>query len=77
MVNMMNKLKLAVLAVLSLFIFSTKSQAYLDPGTGSYVLQIVLAFVIGGLYSLKLYWKRIKAYFQRKYSKKEDSAETH
>ena len=38
--------------------------AYLEPGTSSYIFQIILAFVIGGLGSLKLYWKKIKAYFQ-------------
>ena len=37
--------------------------AYIDPGTGSYVLQIVLAVFIGGLYALKIYWRRLKSYF--------------
>ena len=73
----MKKLNFAFLVVLPLFFFPTKANAYLDPGTGSYVLQLILAFVIGGLYNLMLYWKRIKAYFRRSASKKEDHSETH
>lgn len=60
-----------------LFCFLKNVHAYIDPGTGSYVLQIILAFVIGGLCWLKLYWKRIKAHFQRKSSKKGDDSETY
>jgi len=51
--------------------------AYLEPGTVSYIFQVILASVIGGLYGLKVYWKRIKAYFQHSASKKEDESETH
>lgn len=35
------------------------AHAYLDPGTGSYFLQLVLAALLGGLVSLKLAWGRI------------------
>jgi hypothetical protein len=34
--------------------------AYLDPGTGSFVLQMALAGVLGGLFSLKTFWVRVK-----------------
>ena len=37
--------------------------AYLDPGTGSMVLQMVLGGVAGILVVGKLYWQRIKAFF--------------
>lgn len=60
--------QILLLIILFLFFFPSNVHAYLDPGTGSYVLQIILAFVIGGLYSLKLYWKRIKAYFKHLFS---------
>jgi hypothetical protein len=33
-------------------------QAYLDPGTGSMVLQLVLGGVVGLLAIAKLYWRR-------------------
>ncbi len=40
--------------------------AYLDPGTGSLVLQMALAGLLGALFTLKLYWRRLKAWLTRK-----------
>ena len=31
---------------------------YLDPGTGSYALQLLLAGVFGGLFALKQHWQQ-------------------
>ena len=42
----------------------SSAYSYIDMGTGSYVLQIVLASVFGGLYALKIYWKRIILFFK-------------
>jgi len=39
------------------------AQAYLDPGTGSMVLQLVLGGVAGIMVVGKLYWARIKGLF--------------
>lgn len=39
--------------------------AYLDPGTGSIILQLLLGGVAGALMLLKLYWYRIKRFFGR------------
>ncbi len=39
--------------------------AYLDPGSGSFILQLILASLVGGLFALKLYWKKVRAFFQR------------
>jgi len=39
--------------------------AYLDPGTGSYVFQLLIAGLAGSLFLLKVYWKRIMAFFTR------------
>ena len=43
--------------------------AYLDPGTGSYILQMAIAGVLGGLYALKLFWKNIKTFFNKIFSR--------
>jgi hypothetical protein len=34
--------------------------AYVDPGTGSYVLQLLLAAFFGLLFTLKVFWAKIK-----------------
>jgi len=46
---------------LALLLFVEKAYAYLDPGTGSILLQGLIAAVIGGLVSGRLYWQRIKS----------------
>jgi hypothetical protein len=33
--------------------------AYLDPGTGSYVLQLALAGLLGAAYTLRRFWTRV------------------
>ncbi|HUR35254.1 MAG TPA: hypothetical protein VM032_15730 [Vicinamibacterales bacterium] len=39
--------------------------AYLDPGTGSYLLQLALAGALGASYAVKHFWARIKGLFTR------------
>ena len=48
-----------------LFIFVQESHAYLDPGTGSFLLQLLLAGLFGLLLTVRIFWKRIKAFFVR------------
>ncbi len=40
-------------------------RAYLDPGSGSYILQFLLATLVGGIFIIKLMWGRITAFFRR------------
>lgn len=37
--------------------------AYLDPGSGSFILQILIAGFLGFLLSAKIFWARILAFF--------------
>lgn len=39
------------------------AQAYLDPGTGSLVLQILIATFAGVIYWCKVQWNNIKGFF--------------
>jgi hypothetical protein len=61
--------------VLSFFvpgvIFSTQAFAYLDPATGSILLQGLLAGIAGIAVTSRLYWGKIKSFFSRS-----DTAET-
>jgi hypothetical protein len=40
--------------------------AYLDPGSGSFILQLLVAGILGGLVAIRMYWSKIKARFTRK-----------
>lgn len=55
-----------------LLVMPSRAYGYLDPGTGSYLLQLVIAAALGGLYILKNYYQKIKAFFKRLFSRKEN-----
>ena len=59
-------LTLCLLGMLLYFAFPPPAYAYLDPGTGSYVFQLLIAGLAGSLFLVKLYWKRIVAFFTKK-----------
>jgi hypothetical protein len=48
------------------------TRPYLDPGSGSFILQILIATLVGSLFLIKAYWKKIKAFFKKTSSKEED-----
>ncbi len=52
-------------AVLCASTFNGDVQAYLDPGTGSMAIQMLLAGVVGVLATIKIYWTRIGRFFGR------------
>jgi hypothetical protein len=60
-----------VLIVFALFylMFPQRVYAYIDPGTGSYILQLLVATLLGGLFALKLGWNKIMTLFRRLYKK--------
>jgi hypothetical protein len=43
--------------------FSAAAHAYLDPGTGSILVQSLLAGVAGAVAVVSVYWQRVKAFF--------------
>ena len=49
--------------------------AYLDPGTGSFIFQMLIAGFVGGLFALKLFWSHVKTFSSGLFSKrkKEDA----
>jgi hypothetical protein len=52
--------------------FSTKAYAYLDPGTGSYMLQVLIAAIVGGLFAIKPFFAKIKSFFIKSTPKEEE-----
>jgi hypothetical protein len=45
---------------------------YIDPGSGSYILQMIIAAVLGISFFFKNFWLAIKAFFTGKKPKKEE-----
>jgi hypothetical protein len=51
--------------------FPPFAYAYLDPGTGSYVFQLLIAGAVGLGFLVKVYWNKIMLFFSRPFSKDE------
>lgn len=49
-----------------LFDLVGKPAAYLDPGSGSMLIQILLAALLGAGVAVKIFWRNIKAFFTGK-----------
>ena len=49
--------------------------AYLDPGSGSYLLQLLLAALFGGLFAIRMSWSRIKSFFRRLVNREDDTSD--
>lgn len=60
------------LVVTSPAIIPHAAHAYLDPGNGSYFLQVGLAVVLGGLVAIRAYFNRIKHALGRFFSRRKD-----
>jgi hypothetical protein len=42
-----------------------KPMMYLDPGSGSFIIQMLLAGFLGIAVAVRIYWKKIVAFFNR------------
>lgn len=38
---------------------------YLDPGSGSYIFQVLIATLVGAAFLVKVFWRQIKSFFAR------------
>jgi hypothetical protein len=47
----------------SAMVFAVPAQAYLDPGSGSMLLQVIIGAVAAGLLSIKMFWHSLKYRF--------------
>ena len=67
-----------VLLLLTLLLLALPSiaHAYLDPGTGSYVVQLLIGTVLGGLFALGVFWRRVLAFLKRLFKRGSSDEET-
>ena len=59
------KSNILIFTFLLLFLIPQPVSAYLDPGFGSMVWQMVVAVLFGVAFTLKIYWLRIRNFFNR------------
>jgi hypothetical protein len=53
--------QLILLTIAALLLAATPAYAYLDPGSGSMVVQLLLGGVAGAAVLLRMYWSRLLA----------------
>ena len=71
---MKNRVPLTALLALALtLVLVQPARAYIDPGSGSYVFQILIATAIGLAYSIRLYWDRLKSFIASVIAKKPEN----
>jgi hypothetical protein len=46
--------------------------AYLDPGSGSYLIQLLIAALLGGAFVIKSFWRQITSFFTRLFTGKKE-----
>ncbi len=67
---------LILILLIGLLIASGQTaHAYLDPGSGSYLFQLAIGAVIGGLVTLRHFWTNIKGWFTGHPRSKDHDAE--
>ena len=63
---LLNSIVLIVLMLISIVLLSHKNAyAYIDPGAGSMIVQVVIGVIAGSAMAIKIFWKKIKRFFLR------------
>ncbi len=58
--------RIALLSIFSIsIVFSQTAYGYLDPGTGSMIIQAVVAGILGGVFAIKFYWHKLLTFFRK------------
>lgn len=60
--------KLLVLIVLIQIMTVSTAHAYIDPGTGSYLFQMLIAGLLGSAFAIKMAWRNVKTYISQIFS---------
>ncbi len=68
-----NPIELVFIVFLFLIISTKTAHAYLDPGTGSFILQILAASALGGLFAIKTFWRNITGFLSSLFSRKNNT----
>ena len=59
-----------LLMVFAIYVLPVRNvDAYLDPGSGSYIIQVLIALCIGSIITIKIYWKKIKDFIKSYFKK--------
>jgi len=69
---MKKKISNSVFVIIFSLLFCTNSYAYIDPGSGSIILQAIIAAFAGAGTAITIYWKKVKLFFSKIFKKKDN-----
>lgn len=62
--------------IIAIFLIVTNAYAYLDPGTGSFILQSIIGFLAALSAGFLYYWTRVKNFFLKFFKKNNTNEKT-
>ena len=71
MKGLIRLMKTPIMPALFYFSIPQTIHSYLDPGTGSIILQAVIGVAVGGLFAVGIFWSRVKSFFKNLFSRGE------
>ena len=52
---------------------AARAHAYLDPGSGSFILQLIVASLLGIIFVMRRYWGKISMFIRNLFIKEDDT----
>ena len=62
--------------IIAIFLIVSNAYAYLDPGTGSFILQAIIGFLAAVSAGFLYYWTKVKNFFLKILKKKNNDEKT-
>ena len=62
---------ISVMSALFVLMFSREAWAYIDPGSGSFIIQMIIGALCGMLFALKIFWKQVKYFFSNLFTRRQ------
>ena len=62
--------------IIAIFLIVTNAYAYLDPGTGSFILQAIIGFLAALSAGFLYYWTKVKNFFLKLFKKNNNDKKT-
>ncbi|MAG34782.1 MAG: hypothetical protein CL878_00810 [Dehalococcoidia bacterium] len=63
------------LALLLAALSARQVLGYLDPGSGSYMFQLLIGGLVGTAFAVKMYWQNLKSFFASRLPRRRQSTE--
>ncbi len=52
-----------IMLLLCLVLLPADAFAYIDPGTGSFIVQVIIGTILSASFAIRMYWTKLKLFF--------------